>query len=186
MLEVPLMINHILLNKCNYGQCYRKLIQEEESTQSFVLLLKIHCNFIKLVLVTAGESKEWGRELISLVRNSFLRAATQTPNAYELPAGPEHLNVQLCFNFLKPRDTSHSSSSVWSEIFSADNDAKLCFPWFPNACFATGISHHPEDAAPLLARGQHLHRHQPSTPWIPRVSQIPLASKIIPFFLLLL
>lgn len=101
---------------------------------------------------------------ISLVRNGFLWAATQTPKAHELPAGPEHLNVQLCFNFLKPQDTSPSSSSVWSEIFWADNDAKLCFPWFPSACYATGTSHHPQDAAPLLAQGyEHLHRHQFST-----------------------
>lgn len=36
--------------------------------------------------------------------------------------------------------------------------------WFPNACYATGISHYPQDAAPLLAQGySHLHRHQFST-----------------------
>lgn len=123
-----------------------------------------------------------------MVRNGFLQAATQTPRAYELPAGPEHLNVQQCFNFLKPQDTSHSSSGVWSEIFCTDNSAKLCFPWFPNACYATGISHHPQDAAPLLERGNTFTGSSLAlSPFsIPKVSQTPLVSKITPFFLLLL
>lgn len=62
-------------------------------------------------------------------------------------------NVELCFNFLKPQDISHSSSSVWSEIFYADNDAKFYILQFPNAWYATGISLNREDDVPVLVQG---------------------------------